>query len=214
MDFRMPMRRYGSTVHLTLAGEIVLHTRSALDDALTGLDMRQKIACGLAHRRYRASGRPTPAGYWTARPRPPCTERGSGYVAGSIQACNRPDRRSGTRPSAEVPGSNVRQRPIRRARSSSRSARPARETSRDSSRSIRQSSPASTASTMSWTRLPTRESGLSMADSYPPALPVRPTHTTTAAPGLPCSTRSGAPTSVPPSSSRPASTCTARSPTW
>ncbi|MET9572943.1 STAS domain-containing protein [Streptomyces virginiae] len=38
MDFRMPMRRYGPTVHLTPAGELDLHTRSALDETLADLD--------------------------------------------------------------------------------------------------------------------------------------------------------------------------------
>ncbi|MFC9583455.1 STAS domain-containing protein [Streptomyces yangpuensis] len=38
MDFRMSMRRYGPTVHLTPAGELDLHTRSALEETQAALD--------------------------------------------------------------------------------------------------------------------------------------------------------------------------------
>ncbi|MFE2586011.1 STAS domain-containing protein [Streptomyces sp. NPDC059378] len=37
MDFRTVMRRYGPTVHLTLAGELDVDTRSALDEAQASL---------------------------------------------------------------------------------------------------------------------------------------------------------------------------------
>ncbi|MGW6410464.1 STAS domain-containing protein [Streptomyces vinaceus] len=38
MDFRVSMRRYGPTIHLTPAGELDIDTRSALDQAQTAID--------------------------------------------------------------------------------------------------------------------------------------------------------------------------------
>ncbi|MBT2446220.1 STAS domain-containing protein [Streptomyces sp. ISL-43] len=47
MDFRMMMRRYGPTVHLSPAGELDLETRSALDEVQAGLDGVTVVACDM-----------------------------------------------------------------------------------------------------------------------------------------------------------------------
>ncbi|WP_329201750.1 MULTISPECIES: STAS domain-containing protein [unclassified Streptomyces] len=48
-DFRVMMRRYGSTVHLTLAGELDLEGRSVLDEVQVGLDGAAVVACDMQH---------------------------------------------------------------------------------------------------------------------------------------------------------------------
>ncbi|MFF3216910.1 STAS domain-containing protein [Streptomyces sp. NPDC002886] len=50
MDFRMMMRRYGPTVHLTPAGELDLDGRAALDEIQAGLDSSVAVvACDMRH---------------------------------------------------------------------------------------------------------------------------------------------------------------------
>lgn len=50
MDFRIQMRRYGPTVHLTPAGELDLNTRSALDTTQAALDDGVAVvACDMRH---------------------------------------------------------------------------------------------------------------------------------------------------------------------
>ncbi|MET9324847.1 STAS domain-containing protein [Streptomyces sp. NPDC003038] len=50
MDFRMMMRRYGPTVHLTPAGELDLDSRSALDEVQAALDGGVAVvACDMRH---------------------------------------------------------------------------------------------------------------------------------------------------------------------
>ncbi|WP_314245448.1 STAS domain-containing protein [Streptomyces kutzneri] len=53
MDFRMPIRRYGPTVHLTPAGELDLDTRSALDETQAALDDGVvMVACDMRRLRF------------------------------------------------------------------------------------------------------------------------------------------------------------------
>ncbi|MFJ7269169.1 STAS domain-containing protein [Streptomyces sp. NPDC099050] len=49
MNIQLTVRRYGPTVHLTPAGELDLHTKTALDGLQTALDRIDVVACDMQH---------------------------------------------------------------------------------------------------------------------------------------------------------------------